>query len=109
MQKIGSDQLPLHSGESAMLRECVFHFVGARFERRQQIAMAALEIIEDIGQLVGHCLGIECQDPVDNMIRSLFVDRIEVARFGCRLERPHDHPCRIGAQIERLPVQERYL
>ena len=52
VQKIGSDQLPLHNGESGMRGKGAFHFVGTRLEGRQQIAVAALEMIEDFGQLV---------------------------------------------------------
>ena len=87
----------------------VFHFVGARLECLQQVAMAAFEILEDIGQLAGRRLGIERQDPIDDMVRPRLVGGIEVPRLGRRLERAHDHPRRIGAQIESLPVQERGL
>ena len=106
MQEISADQLTLSLGEHRMRREGVFHFVGARLEGRQQVAMAALEILEHIGKLAGCRLGIERQDPLDDMVRARLVGRIEVARFGRRLERPHDDPRRIGTQMERLPVQE---
>ena len=89
-----------------MRRKGVFHFVGARLECLQQVAMAALKVLKDIGQLAGCHLGIERQDPVDDMVRPGLVGGIEVARFGRRLERTHDHPRRIGAQIESLSVQE---
>ena len=109
VQKIGADQLALCLGESGMRREGIFHFVGARLEGRQQVAVAALEILEHVGQLGGHRLGIERQDPVDDVVRPGLVGGIEVAWLGRRLERAHDHPRRIGAQIKRLPVQERDL
>jgi hypothetical protein len=89
-----------------MRRKGTFHFVGARLECRQQVAVAALEILENIGQLTGCRPGIHCQDPIDDMVRACLVGGIEIARFGRRLERAHDHPGRIGAQVESLPVQE---
>ena len=89
--------------------EGLFHLVGARLEFLQQIAVAALKILQDIGQLAGRRLGIERQDAVDDMVRPCLVGGVEVARLGRRLERAHDHPRRIGTQIESLPVQERDL
>ena len=89
-----------------MRRKGVFHFVGARLECLQQVAVAPLEILKDIGQLAGCRLRIERQDPVDDMVRPGLVGGIEVPRFGRRLERTHDDPRRIGAQIKSLPVQE---
>ena len=71
--------------------------------------MAALEILEHVGQLAGRGLRIERQDPVDDMVGARLVGGVEVARLGRRLERAHDHARRIGAQIESLPVQERGL
>ena len=37
----------------------VFHFVGARFECLQQIAMATLKVLKDIDQLAGRRLEIQ--------------------------------------------------
>ena len=51
MQEIGANQLALVLGERRMRGKGVLHFVGARLERLQQIAMAALEILQDLGQL----------------------------------------------------------
>ena len=87
----------------------MFHLVGTRIECLQQMAMTSLKVIENIGQLGGRDRGIERQDSVDNMIRPVLVDGIEVARFCCRLEGAHDHPRRIRAKIESLPVHERRL
>lgn len=109
VQEVGSDQLALYLAEGGMSKKGVFHFVGTRLECRQQVAVATLEILEDIGQLVGSHLGIERQDTVDDMVRPCLVGGVEVARLGRWLERAHDHPCRIGTQIECLPVQECYL
>ena len=73
MHEIGADQLALHLGENDMSSKGVFHFVGTRLERLQQVAVAALEILENIGQLVGCRLGIERQDPLDDMVRPCLV------------------------------------
>ena len=68
--------------------------------------MPALEIFQDIGELAGNGFGIECENPVDDMVGAGLVGRVEIARFSRRLERAHDHPRGVGTQIERLPVQE---
>ena len=47
MQEIGANELPLKFGEYSMRRQSVFHVIGARLERRQQVAMAPLEILKD--------------------------------------------------------------
>ena len=52
VQEIRADQLALHLGEIGMGGEGVFHFVGARLERRQQVAVAALEILQNFGQQI---------------------------------------------------------
>ena len=89
-----------------MSREGLFHFIGAGLERLQQVAVAALEILQDVGELAGNGFGIERENPVDDMIGARLVGRVEIARFGRRLERAHDHPRGIWTQIKRLPVQE---
>ena len=68
--------------------------------------MAAFEILQHIGKLAGGGIRIERKHPVDDMIGAGLVGRVEIARLGRRLERPHDDPRRIRPQIERLPVQE---
>src|SRR5258705_7915289 len=106
VKKIGADQLPLDAGKAAMRRQRLFHFVGARLERFQQVAMAALEILQHIGELAGNSFGIEGEYPVDDMICACLVGRVEITWFSRRLERAHDHPRGVGTQMERLPVQE---
>ena len=49
--KIGADQLALDAREVSVGREGVFHFVGARFERCQQVAVAAFEILQYVGEV----------------------------------------------------------
>ena len=68
--------------------------------------MAALEILQNVGELGGNASAIECQNPVDDMVGARLVGRVEIAGFGRRLERPHDDPRRVWTQIECLPVQE---
>ena len=84
----------------------VFHFIGAGLELRQQVAMPALEILQDIRQLRRRVLGIQRQNTVNDMVGPGLVGGIQVARFRGRLEGPHDNPGRIGTKIESLPVQE---
>ena len=109
MHKIGADQLTLDLCENGMSSKGVVHFAGTRLECLQQVAVAAFEILKNIGQLVGRHLGIERQDPVDDMVRPCLVDGVEVPRLGRWTERAHDYPRRIWAQVESLPIEERGL
>ena len=68
--------------------------------------MPAEEILQHIGELAGCGFGIECENPVDDMVGAGLVGWIEIARFSRRLERAHDHARGVGTQIKRLPVQE---
>ena len=58
--------------------------------------MPALEILQDFGQQAGGGFAIECENAVDDMVGACLVGRVEIPRFGCRLERAHDHPCGLG-------------
>ena len=71
MQKIGSDQLTLYLAERSVSSKGAFHFVGSRLEDLQQVAVATFKILEDIGQLAGRRLGVERQDPVNDMVRTV--------------------------------------
>ena len=84
----------------------LFHDVGAGLERLQQVAMPALEIFQDVGELAGNGFAVQRQHPVDDVIGACLVGRVEIAGLGRRLERAHDHPRGIWTEIERLPVQE---
>src|SRR3977135_2146753 len=64
-EKIGADQLALNFGKGAVSRKSIFHFVGARLERLQQVAMPALEILQNIRHLVSSGFGTECENAVD--------------------------------------------
>ena len=87
-----------------MGRQGILHFGGTLFEYLQQVSVPAVEIFEHIRQLQRCGLGIEPEDPVDDMVRARLVGRIEIARLDCRLERAHDDPGGIRAQIQRLSV-----
>jgi hypothetical protein len=106
VQEVGPDQLALLPREIGMRSKGVFHIVGAGFEFIQEIPMAPLKVLKDIGQLTGCPLRIERHDSVDDMIRTSLVGWIEVPRFGRRLERTHDDPRGIGVEIKSLSVQE---
>src|SRR6267143_145876 len=68
VEKIGADQLALDLREGAVSRQGLFHDVGAGLERLQQIAMPALEILQDVGELAGNRLRIERENAVDDMV-----------------------------------------
>jgi hypothetical protein len=53
----------------------LFHYPGAVLERLQQVAVPALEIFQDLGQLAGNGVGIEGENSVDNMICPRLVGR----------------------------------
>ena len=56
------------------------------------------------GAGLGFVEGVE--HALDDVVGARLVGRIEVARFGRRLERADDHACGVGAQIEHLPIDE---
>src|SRR5450631_1887480 len=81
-EKISADQLALELRKGSMGRESFLHFLGARLERLQQVAMSALEIVEHVGELGGDGFGIERKNPIDNVIGPYLIGGVEVARFG---------------------------
>src|SRR4029077_1335545 len=106
VQEIGADQPALVLRESHMGRKGFFHLISARLEYLEQIAMAPLEVLEHLGQLVGSGFGIEGEHSGDDVVRACLVGSIEVAWFGRRLERAHYDSCRIRAHIQTLSVQK---
>jgi len=76
VEKIGTDQLALYFAEYNMGCEGGFHFGGSLFEYLQQVPVAAIEIFEHVVQLTFRGLGIEPENPVDDMVRSRLVSRI---------------------------------
>ena len=103
--EIGADQSALFLRERGVFREGVFHVVGARFEQLEQIAMSALEIVENISKLACRRFRPQREYAIDDVIRPSFVSGIEVAWFGRRPERAYDHPRRIRAKVQTLPIQ----
>jgi len=87
-------------------RKRLFHFVGTEPERLEEIAVTPLEVLQNVRQLAGRGIGIKLQNALDDMVGSGLVGRVEIARLRCRLERADDDPRRIGAQIERVPIQK---
>ena len=59
--------------------------------------MSALKIVEDVCKLNRNGFRTERENPVHNMICTHLIGWIQVAGFGCRLERPHDDSRGIGA------------
>ena len=106
VQEIGPDQLALDAGKSAVSRQRLFHLVGAELEFLQQVAMPALKVLQYVCQQAGCDFRIECQNTLDDVVGAGLVGRVEIARFGRRLEGAYDHARGIGTQIERLPMQE---
>ena len=106
MQEVGADQLALHFGKRTVRQQRLLHFVGPALKRLQQVAVPALEILQHIGQLAGRGLRIEIENALDNMVGARLVGRVEIARFGRRLERTHDHARGIRPQIERPPIDK---
>src|SRR4029077_5693615 len=69
VEEIGTHQLALFPCESGVRRERFLHFIGTCLEYLQQITVAALEILEDLGQLVGSGFWIEPHDLDDHVSR----------------------------------------
>src|ERR1700691_1994890 len=105
MHEIGAHQPTLLLCEARMGVKRLFHLIGARFECLEQIAMAALKVFADFGQLTSSRCRIERQDSIHDMICARLVRGVEIARFSRRLEWTDDHSCRVRAQIKTLPVE----
>jgi len=104
VQEIGADELALDFGKRTVRRQRLLHFVGAEFERLQQVAMPAREIFQHVRQLGGRSLGVESEHALNDMVGARLVGRIEIARFSRWLERAHDHARGVGTQIERPSI-----
>ena len=107
MQKVGSYEPPLIQCKRRVPLEGRLHLQCTSLEDLQQVAMPSKEALQDVSQLRCHGRGIERQDAFDNVIRTRFVCWIEIARLGRGLEWAHNDPRRIGAQMQRLSVEER--
>ena len=106
MHEIGANELALNFGKRTVRRERLLHFVGPGFKRLQQVAVPALEVLKNIIELAGRGLRIELENTLDNMVGSRLVSRVEIARFGRRLERTDDYARGVGTQVKRLPIEK---
>jgi hypothetical protein len=66
--------------------------------------MAALEILEHIGELACGARFIEGQHPIDNVVGAGLVGRPKVLRLRLRFEWSDDDPSRIRPEMEGLPI-----
>ena len=62
--------------------EGIFHFSRARFELGQQIAVPALEILQDVGEEARGRVGIHREHPAHDVVGPLPVGRVEIPRLG---------------------------
>ena len=86
--------------------ERVLHLGGARLEDIEQVTVAAIEILEHLFQLLIGRLNVEPKNPFNDVVGANLVGWIEVSWLSRGLEGPDDDPCRIGAQVQALPVQK---
>ena len=87
-----------------MAGEGVLHLVGALLERGEEIAMAALKILQYFRELAGREIGIHRQHPVDDVVRPRLVGGIEIPWLGRGPERTHQYPGGIGAKEKGLTI-----
>src|SRR5664279_4558068 len=106
VEKISPDQSTLRLIQLSMWFERVLHLSGARFKDVEQVPVATFEVFEHLVQLLRGGFSIEPKHPVNDMIGTDLVSRVEVARLSRRFEGPDDDPGRIRAQIEALAIQE---
>src|SRR6185437_11289948 len=106
VHEVRANELTLRFGESDMAMERIFHFVSASLKGRQDVAVAALKINQNLGQLAASCLWIERQDSIHDVVRPRLVRRVLVARLGGRLELAQHYPRGVGAQGDRLTDHE---
>jgi hypothetical protein len=106
VEKIGPDQSTLRLAQLGMRFERVLHFCGARFKNVEQVPVATCEVFEHLAQLLRGSLGIQPKHPVDDVIGTDLVGRVEVARLSRWFEGPDDDPGRVRTQIEALTIQE---
>lgn len=106
VHEIRADQAALVLRKRDVGREGRFHFRRALLKSLEQVTVPTEEIVEHISQLTRNGGRVQCQNAINDVICAGFVCGIEVARLGRRLEWTHNDPCRIGAQIQGLPVEE---
>ncbi len=89
-----------------MIGQRIFHFCCTRLEGQQQVAVTTEKVFQNIGQLTVCCIGVERENPFDDVVGTGLIRRIEVARLRCRLERPNDYARRIRPQMKGLAIEE---
>ena len=98
VEKIRTNEATLRLIQFGMGFERVLHVGGARFENVEQVSMAAVEVFKHFTQLLRGSFGIEPKHPLNDMIGTDLIGRVEVAGLSRRLERPDDDPGRIRAE-----------
>src|SRR5580692_7743048 len=68
VEKIGADELALDLRERGMIGQRIFHLRGTGLESLQQVAVTAEEVLHNICQLTIGCLGVEPENPFDDMV-----------------------------------------
>ena len=71
-------------------------------ERRHQIAMAILKVLQYLGQLAAGGFGVECEHPIDDVIARRPVSAVEFSRLGRRLEWSQHHSRGVRTQLKGL-------
>jgi hypothetical protein len=84
----------------------LFHLCGARLEDLKQVPVTTFEIFEHLSQLSGGSLGLEPNNPADDMVDPSLIGWVEVPGFSRRSEGSDDDPGRVRAQIQVLAVQK---
>ena len=64
--------------------------------------MAALKVLEELGQLLSSGVDVELEYAIDDMIRPRLICGIELAWLRCWFEWPQYYSCRVRANVERL-------
>jgi len=97
VKKIRSNQAASRLVQYGMRLQRLFHLCGARLENLEQVPVTTFEIFEHLGQLSGGGLGLEPNDPADDMVGPRLVGRVEVPRFSRRSEGSDYDPGRVRA------------
>ena len=109
VEEIGAHQPSLVLGKRSVRLKGLCHLIRTRLELGEQIAVTPEEILQDLGKVAGDRRGIQGQYPLHDVVSASLVRGVEIARLGSRLERSYQDSRRIGAQVQRLPVEERTL
>jgi hypothetical protein len=106
VKKIRPDEATLRLIQVRMRVERLLHVGGASLEDLEQVSVTACEIFQHVAQLPCGRIGIEPNDPLDDMVGPRPVGRIEIPGLSRRPERSDDDPARVRTEINALAVQE---